>query len=307
MNLATFIDTTGMHNPPAAAVGWLGQGKTQELSPEVTAAWENYLRGARNQMADSWNRAREAYLTLKRVREQLGLPFIAPANEAGQKMAASGALSQNENDEFVNAAVIAKFLIDIADQTLAGQRRLVMDNGNVGIELLDSDTMRLSVINGRPTLISVPPTGDKSSGQAIEVNTPSGMVEGVGVGSPWLVGLGIVVVVAVAAYFSYDSYAEKEKTLAEQKTLQTLSETQQEAIKKGATPEQAAKMSAAILDGATALKIAEGEAKKKEEESGIQSTVRTAMWVGLAIAGLFFLAKIIPPTIEAAGPEKEAA
>lgn len=299
MNLATFIDTTGMSRR-----GQLGQATGE---PQVDPAWETYLRGVRNQAAASWNRAREAYLALKRVRESLGLPFIAPANEAGQRLVAAGALSENDNNEFVNAAVIAKFLTDVADQALAGQRRLVMDNGKVGIELLDSDTLRLGIVNGRPTLFSVPATGDRMSGQAVEVNTPSGMVEGVGVGNPWLIGAGIAVVVAVTAYFAYDSYTEKEETLAEQKTLQTLSETQQEAIKKGATPEQAAKMSSAILDGATALETAKGDTKQKEGESGLQSTIRTAMWIGLGIAGLFFMAKIIPPAIEAAGPAERAA
>jgi hypothetical protein len=274
VNLATFIDE------PAHS-GRLGAPEDVDLQ-----AWETYIRSARNQMVDSWNEARVAYLALERVRGAFGLPFIAAGGEAGLQQVEDGALSQAQNQMFLETFAVTDFLAKAADDALAGTRQVGYDAQakTLLIELLPTDTMKVAPVSGRPMLVSV------EDGSVVPV---SGTIS-----LPPLVWAAIATVAALTAYFTTDQVCGAIKETAQQKTMQTIATQQAEMVKSGkATPEQAKVMTDAIYTGATALETAKGVAKKEESESGIQGTARTLMWVALGITVLVFAAKVVPPLL----------
>lgn len=267
MNLATFVDC-----------GQLG-------APEDvnTQAWEAYIRSIRNQMVNSWNEARAAYLTLQKVRESFGLPLITPAGEAVEEQ---GALNARQNQVFLDLAAAADFLAKVADDVLAGKRQVGYDSADgMVIELLPEDTMKAATVDGRLRLVNV------SDGAPVPV---TGTISAV----PILVWAGMAAVTALALYYVVDSNSQTMKAVAQVKMLETVSSQNAELVASGkATPEQAAKMTSAVFAGATALETAKGAARESESESGIQGTVRTVMWVALGIGVLYFAAKVIPPLL----------
>lgn len=286
MNLAIFLDVPQCpceQQPPAT----LGQPE----APVDLAAWTAYLQALRNDMVAAWNGARNAYVALERVRERLGLPFLAVPGEAD----AVGALTAEQNQEFIEAGAAATLLTQWMDEALSGKRKIAYDAGrnDFVIEALDSDVVFIEIRSGKPTLIS------RTTGQPVPVSGTVGAAPVIA----WIVGAGIAIAAVVATWQVSTAYFEKERVLAEEKTKQTLATKQAELVSSGkATPEQAKAMTDAIYIGAKELEEARGAAGEREGGTArkIADTVQTVLWVGLGIAGIYFLAKVIPPALEAA-------
>lgn len=294
MNLATIISCDSVGRPPTS--GRLGAPEDADLQ-----AWETYLRSIRDQMVSSWNDARDAYLTLKKVRESFGLPFIA-RGEGAMDQAREGALTEIEDKRFIDTGGAVKFLAQVADDALAGRRKVAYapDTGMV-IELLPDDAIRVDRVNGDPRIV------DAKTGQPVNVE---GDMESGALGAlpaiAW--GLGIAVVAAVAVYFTADAVCNTIKDTAQQRTTRTVAKQQYELVKSGkATPEEAKKMTDAIYLGSAAVERSKGAAKKEEGETGIQSTARTLAYAGVAIAGIIALALIVPTLVARGGASAAAA
>lgn len=266
----------------ALCVESVGVGEVENFDH---AAWELYFQGLRDRSVGSWNGARNAYLTLKQVRESLGLPFIKPPGEAGLGM--PDALSDQENEMFFQLSDVATKLAEIGDDIAAGRRKVVwVDSlGDLGVERLPTDTVRVRIdaATGRVVLVDlstnqpVPSSGTVSLGPLV-----------------WVGFAGATIAAIAAVYFTNVDNNETARVLAEQKTYRSLSNAAKAAVDAGATPEQAAKIPAAILKGAAELKKVEAEVEKEKRKSAVPETVTTVAYIGLAIAGIFLLAKVIP-------------
>lgn len=261
----------------------LGLGQTGPLVDD--AAWSAYLDGARASMVASWNRARDAYLTLKRVRETLGLPFVSQPGEAASD---PNALSPADDQEFVYLNGVVGLLSQWAEDAVDGKRKGFFDGGKLMIEALPTDTMKIEEgPGGRPVIVDIQ-TGDPVP------------VQGTIAGWQIVAGLAAVAVAGVALYFTADRMAKALETNAEQKTMDTIVQKQAELVQSGkATPEEAQALVSSIFEGARDLKKAKSE--EKETKSGWQQTITTVAWIGLGIAGLVFTAKILPLALGGGG------
>lgn len=248
------------------------------------AAWTAYLDGARASMVASWNRARDAYLTLKRVRETLGLPFVS---QPGEAVPDPNALSPADDQEFLYLNAVVGLLSEWAEEAVDGKRKGFFDgtSGKLQIESLPSDTMRIEEgPGGRPVIVDMQ-------------GTP---VPGSIAGWQIVAGLAAVAVAGVALYFTADRMAKALETNAEQKTMDTIVQKQAELVQSGkATPEEAQALVSSIFEGARDLKKAKAE--EKETKSGWQQTITTVAWIGFGIAGLIFTAKILPMALGGGG------
>lgn len=283
MNLATFID------PPIRG-GRLGQA---EESVDM-AVWAAYLTNLRDNMVVSWNEARDAYLTHKRVREIFGLPHVVPGGEGSDP----NALTESENQIYLELAAANEYLARIMDEALAGQRNIVYvaEQQDFAIEVLDTDTIVAEKRGGNVILV------DRSSRQPVPVSGTIGIAPII-----WGIGAGVVVAAMAAWYFAVDSNNQLAKVKEEEKTKRDLVQQQAKMVQGGATPAEAKKMVDAVLLGSAELKraAAEEEQAKKGAGEGIQDTIKTAMWVGLGIGALYFLARVIPAATAAAEQKVE--
>src|SRR5262245_3917759 len=113
MNLATFIDAPSFVGqqpaPPAAGA--------RVLSGQEAQAWESYFRAIRAQTVGAWNRSREAFLKYKKIREDLGLPVIATATEAGIT-----GIDQSLYDQAAELGVMVGVSVTFIDDVLANKR-----------------------------------------------------------------------------------------------------------------------------------------------------------------------------------------
>lgn len=268
MNLATFIDAPGLGAPEDDVVDM--------------KAWGTYLVNLRDSTVNSWNEARDAYLTHKKVRELFGLPHIVSGGEGSDP----NALTESENQIYLDLAAVNDFLARIMDEALAGKRRIfyLKEQNDLVIEALDTDTMVAEMREGRVVLVD-------RSGQPVPVSGTIGLAPIV-----WVAGAAAVVAVAASYYFTTDSNNQLAKVKEEEKTKRDMVDQQAKAVEAGATPEEAKKMVDAVLLGSAELKraAAEEETAKTGAGEGIQDTVKTVMWVGLGIGVLYFLARVIP-------------
>lgn len=276
----------------------LGVGAPEDVD---NAAWEAYFTNLRNSMVLSWNRARDAYLTLKKVREIFGLPLIVAGGEA----TSGGALTVVQNQQFLELAAANTLMTQLIDEALAGRRKIfyLEKTKDFGIEAFDTDTIIIETQGGRARLV------DKNTGQL--VNVTGEISEGtLGLHPLIWVAAGVLTLAAVASqYFQNEDNNETARVLADSKVQTTLAEKQAEMVSSGkATPEEAKKMTDAIYIGATNLETARGITKEKASATtGLQSTIKTVMWVALGIGVLYFLARVVPVIAETGEEAAEAA
>jgi hypothetical protein len=246
-----------------------------DISDFKPAAWESFLSWLKNQLQGSWNRAVQARALLKKVREDLNLPFIVDGpGEAG----APGAWNTDFDKNVLELQAIVVILTKAADEAIAGKRKLVFspDQKDVGVELLPSDTFRVAInAQGRPVVVDV-----KSGDQVTQFEGT------IGVAVPIIVAA--IVVVGLVAYAVTEKICTTVENTARSKMIETIKIEGAKLIEgKKATPEQVTAWDKALLEGAASITKAEGA--KAKEESQWSSTVRTVAWVGLGIAGIWLV------------------
>lgn len=256
-------------------IQWLAAPEDVDLQ-----AWDAYFRGVRNQLVESWNDARTAYLTMRQVKESFGLPVVL-----SPEAAASGEPGWTPGDEqrILETQAIVELLTEWMDDALEKNTRRIAYDPAQGfvIEQLPSDTLRVVQQGGGVSILDL-------QGNPVPVTGTVGAL-------PALAVVAIVGVAVVGVYFTVDAICDVIESTAEQETMRTLGDQHAKLVASGkATPEQAKKMTEAIYSGAKELTVAKGQAAAAEGSSGVQSTVRTVAWVALGITGLFFLAKVLP-------------
>lgn len=284
-------------NAMVSSVRWLGQaGPAQDL-----AAWEAYLKALRANIIDSWSRAVSAYTGLKNARADLDLPFMiaqgAPeAGAPGMSSAASWAPDLEQNAMDLMAMV--QLIVNAIDDVLSNKRKLVWDQtiGALTIEALPGD-IRLVIQNGVPVLVNqsgaqVHPVSDKGIGA---------------VGIPPLVWLATATtsVLALPAYFIVQKAVNNMTDVAEQKTIQTISEKSYDCVKSGkCTPEQAANLNKSLYDGASGLRESKAKeaAAKAKPTTDITKAITTVALVGLGLAVIYAVVRLVPAPSARAAP-----
>lgn len=270
---------------------WLGvdQGPTPDA-----AAFETLFIALRDQMVESWKNAEGAYLGLKKVREQLGLPFIDDSASETGSAAAHGAWTTELDTQAQDLHAMSTLIVKALDDAIAGKRQVSFnDKEDLVISALDSDVVVLQQDSqGVPILVQGP--------AAANPGEPAGHASApIGVGVPAIVwaATATTTVLALPAYFIADAAVNGLRDVAEQKTVKTIAEKSYECVQSGkCTPEQAATINSSVYAGAAAIRLAKA---KEEEASGKPSsdwaqTVKVLGFVALGVGVVYLIAKIIP-------------
>jgi hypothetical protein len=224
--------------------GYLGLDQADTNTPNA-AAWSAWLTTRRNSLAAAWERTRVNYEVLRQVKTDLGQPF--PTNnvtEQGQTV--ESAWTHTLDQQVLDVQEGVKFLTQVADEALAGKRRVAWDSASdsLAIERLPDDMNHLVV--------------DSSGTNAyLASNANNTTVHGAGTVGVFPVVLVSALVAGVAAlgigYLIYEKYCDTAVQLEVTKTARTLSDAQTRCITSGqCTPEQAAALTKAVSDGAKA-------------------------------------------------------
>lgn len=255
------------------------------------AAWGAYIAALRGSMQESWAGARGAYLTLKNVRAQLGMPFIAPpVGEGG--VPDNGAWSDSLEDNMLDLQAMVKVTDDAFGDVLAQKRKLLYDaaSNDWAVEGLPGDLVRVKLNQAGQLSLA------DATNQPIHVGGTIGL-------APLLIVAGVAAaavsgaVTFVAAAIVIKKTCETIQAIAEEKTLQTALKTQAELVQSGkATPEQAAAMTKAVYDGAAQVNESKAkvEAEKSKSTDKLGDTIKTVAYVGLGVGVIYLLAKFIP-------------
>lgn len=256
-------------------VQWLGQATDTSAT---AAAWEAYVRALRDRVNDSFQRATAARATLKRVREQLGLPFMV--EQSGEGQAPLGAWGADLDQQFLEVGSMVATLSRFADEAIAGKRRLGTDaEGALGLERLDSDATRIEIRGGRPVEI------ENATNQPIRITGTVSALPAI------LIGV-IVVAAALTTYFAVETICETVEKVAEQKMVETFKVETTKQIQAGATPAQIKALDDSIFDGAAEVHKARA-VEKTQGKSEIPQTIRTVGYVALGLGALYIVAQLL--------------
>lgn len=223
------------------------------------SSWEDYLRSVRDSTAAAWLRAREGYLGLTKIQKDFQTTVASFTPDEFQKLL--------DTQEMVRLSTKA------IDDALAGTRGVSVDaNGDLALASLPADNTRIETRNDQPVMISTS-TGDPVHGSGT-------------VGLVWLlVGAGVIVTIAQVYTIKTlcDFFTQLAQVKAEREVI--------DLVKTGkATPEQAS----GILKSQADLATARGAAAAAAETAGWQGTLKTALYIGLGIAGLYVLLQSLP-------------
>lgn len=274
---------------------YLGADPTPSFDP----AMGEYLTALRGQAKASWSRAEAAYLTLKKVREQLGLPFIddgSAGTPEGGSAANHGAwtsdLDANAQDLHAMSVVIDNALAD----AVAGKRQVSYDDkGNTVIAALPSDVVVIAQDSqGVPYLMQGP--------AAANPGQPAGHAQApIGVGVPGIVWAGVATVgfsvLALPAYFIWDAATNGLVDVAQQKTMKTMTEEGYKCINSGkCTPEQVANINKSISDGAADVNQSRAnvEAAKNKPTEDFMKAITTLGYIALGVGILYVIVRYLP-------------
>lgn len=260
---------------------WLGAPEDVDIK-----AWSTYFKSLRASLLASWRRTHSAYMTLKTVRETLGLPFIV--DKTGETDPPSDAWTTNQDRQLFNLQAVVQFMLTAADDVVNNKRRIGWDGKEFVVERLPGDAAHVGMVQNQVFLL------DNSTNQPIQA---SGPVSALGLAPIAWVGLGIVgVAVTVAGYLTVKSMCESATSVMQQKTLQTLSNNQHELVMSGkAEPAEASAMTKSLLQGAADLEKAQAATAlaKKEPDTDLGKTIRTVAIVGLGAAALYLVAQFV--------------
>jgi hypothetical protein len=254
---------------------WLGQASDTSAT---AAAWESYVRALRDDVNVSFSRASRAREALKRVRERLGLPFMA--EQSGEGQVPLGAWAADLEQQFLELGSMVATLTRFADDAIEGRRRLGFDaQGGLALERLDSDATRVEIRGGRPIEI------ENATGEPVRV---TGTVSAL---PPIVLGV-IVVAAAVATYFAVAEVCDTVEKVAVQKQIETVKVEQTKQLQAGATPEQVKALTDSIYDGAATVHQAQA-AESTAGKSEIPQTIRTVGFIALGLAALYIVAQFV--------------
>jgi hypothetical protein len=264
---------------------WLGAAP----SDPGLDAWASMMTALRDSTEASWQAARASYLGLKRVREDLGLPFYSTPTEGNPD---KGGWAPDLDQQAVDLQAMRDVLVLAANDVLNNKRKLVWseDLQDFVIEALPGDKLAVRVVNGKPVLY------DPYFASLAEVHPPGT----VGI-APLIIGgaiIGAAIVGGLVAYTIVKESMATMRTFSEQRTIQTLSNNQVSMMEKGATAEQATAATKAVTDGAASIKQAEAEVEKaKASGTGVDqwtNLIKVGGLVALGIGVLYIVAKLVP-------------
>lgn len=253
---------------------------------QLDSAWNDYFLRFADDLEVRWDRSKQAYLGLKDVRSILGKPFYKqPSGGGGDSLYEDpGAWDESLDKNVMILKDAVPFISMTFREAAAGKRQVKVEKGGeFSLEALPTDPFQI-VSSEQGGLSLVKPDGTE--------HVPSGNV-----GVPWVaLAIAAVAVTAAQAYVAVKAL-EALETLAEQKTQQTLVQSQTELVTSGkATPEQAKAMTDAVLKGTEAIEKAKTEkelAKKTSPEqwSGLVKTIGT---VGVILLIAYLGVKYLP-------------
>lgn len=267
--------------------------QTTPSDPNNAAAWGAYLTALRGSMNQSWAGARNAYLTLKKVRQQLGFPFIGSLLTGEGGLVDSGAWDDSLEGNMQDLQAMVKVTDDAFGDVLAQKRKLFYEQktNDFAVEGLPSDIVRVKLTDGNLSLVN-------GQGQPIHVTGTIGL-------APIIVG-GIVAAAAISGAVTFVAAAlvikktcDTIQAIAEQKTMQTALVKQAELVQSGkATPAEAAALTKSVYDGTAAVATAKGaaaaQANANSDVTNISKTVTTVAFIGLGIGVIYLLVKLVP-------------
>jgi len=274
------MTTTKWANPlqiPVALKRMLGQPADPNLD-----AWTALITALRDSTQASRDAMVKSYLGLKKVREDLGLPFMSGTGGEGGAVD-PGAWGPDLDQQAVDLVAMGKIAVDGASDVLANKRKLIYSNQlqDFVVEALPTDAMRVGVVGGKPVLL------DATSGNTAHGSGTVGIL-------PLLIAGGIVGngLIALAAYGIVKESFALASTVSTNKMLRTLSNNQTELVTSGkATPEQAAAQTKALLDGAESVKLAAAAEKNAGAPAVNDYTklIATVGIIGLVGFGLYLV------------------
>lgn len=258
----------------------LGATPPADITTFDGKAWGVYLQAVRDSLDASRKRAVAAYTGLKQVRADLGLPFIVDTVTEGQQ--AAGAWNSTLDQQAVDVNAMAVLLIQAADEAIQGKRQVAWDpvKNDLAIGRLPTDLVRVDVQNGLPILVA---------------NADGAQIHATGtVGFPPLAWAAIVAVGSIVAYFATDKICNTITTTAEEKTAQTIAQTNADLIRAGrVTPEQAAAMTKAIYSGAKGVAQVRADAASSSAASKGMDAIGSLITGVSVIAVLGIVASVI--------------
>lgn len=274
--------------------GWLGAVQQSSTDNAVYA----YLDGMRQTVNVALQKATLAYNTLKKVREALGLPFIA--GPGGEGSVDTGGWANDLEVQAQDLHAMAVFLDQAALDAKAGKRDLIWNDArkDLAISALSGDKFRVVVAQSADG-VGVPVMVDEGGNQ-LHVDAP------LGVGAiQWIpvIVAGAVAVQAVefvGVYLLVKKGLETLQTVTEQKTQRTLAEGAKkhaDLVAAGkATPDQAKALDNAMYGGAAEFQkqIAASEAAKTKPSSDFTDMLKTLGYVALGVAGLYTIVQLVP-------------
>lgn len=264
------------------------------------AAWEAYLKALRDQLQIDWAHAKGAYLSLKKVRESLGLPFIdtTPKTESGGPDGSAWTADLEVQAQDLQAMTV--LITSALDDAISGKRKLSWDQakGYFVIESLPEDVLRLEFDSQ-----GVPQMVDAKTGAKAQVSAP------IGLGLPniaWAVAATATFsILALPAYFIADAAVNGLRVVAEQKTARVMGERAFDCVQSGkCTAAEAAAIAKAPYEGAAGVRAAAAkeQAEKGKETSDIMKAVTTIAWVALGLGVLYAAVRFIPPMGKISAP-----
>ncbi len=262
------------------------------------AAWDAYLKALRDQLQFDWAHAKSAYLSLKKVRESLGLPFIDTTPKTETSGPDESAWTPVLEAEAQDLQAMAVLITSALDDAISGKRKLSWDQvkGYFVIESLPSDVLRLEFDSkGVPRMV------DAKTGSPTHVTGAIGVPNIV-----WAVAATATTsILALPAYFIADAAVNGMRVVAEQKTARVMGERAFDCVQSGkCTPAEAAAIAKAPYEGAAGVRAA--AAKEKEagakETSDLMKAVTTMGWIALGLGVLYAAVRFIPPMGKSSAP-----
>lgn len=251
------------------------------------------LAAMRDKMSANWSNAANAYVTLKKVREQLGLPFIDDSGTPEAGTAAShGAWTTDLDTQAQDLHAMSTLIVGALGDAISGKRKVLYDatNDELYIAALDTDVVVLGkTAQGVPVLVGGPASANP--GQTTHVNAP------IGVGAPTVVWVATAVgsVLALPLYFVVDAAVNSITDVAEQRLMKTTIEKSYECVQSGkCTPEQVATINKSVSEGAAAVRYAKAAETAAGQPTNWSDTIKAATWlVGIGLVG-YALIKFLP-------------
>lgn len=199
------------------------------MHPDL-AAWYEYFLARKKRLDASWAFTKASYKGLRQVRADLHLSFIN-SNDAN-------AWTAELDQDAVDLQYGVLLLLSAADDVLAGRRKVGWDDARKEffVERLPIDKIKIDTRSGHNVLVTIDTGADTHMS-----GTLSGAIT---------LGTGLSDLAFFSAFITAENEATRLGTIADQKTLGTLTSYRQGMVATGFTEEQSNLFAHAISDGA---------------------------------------------------------